>query len=132
VTLRARVDGDAVVLEVHDVGPGRAPELQAKVFEKFWTSGGGGAGLGLAIARQVARAHGSELTLESRPGDTTFSLRLPRWTSTTTDEGLDAAGGGALAAVPRRAGVGAAVPGRDGAGRRGGGARRRSTPTACC
>ena len=79
VTLRATVDGDAVVLAVHDVGPGVAPELQAQVFEKFWTTGGGGgAGLGLAIARQVARAHGSELTLTSRPGDTTFRVRLQR------------------------------------------------------
>jgi signal transduction histidine kinase len=77
VTLRARPADGAVVLEVHDVGPGVPPELQATVFEKFWTSGGGGAGLGLAIARQVARAHGSDLTLESRPGDTTFALRLP-------------------------------------------------------
>jgi two-component system, OmpR family, sensor kinase len=77
VTLRARVIDDAVVLEVHDVGPGVPPELQAKVFEKFWTSGAGGAGLGLAIARQVARAHGSDLTLRSGHGDTTFSLRLP-------------------------------------------------------
>lgn len=77
VTLRARVAKGDVAIEVHDVGPGVPPELQAAVFEKFWTSGGGGAGLGLAIARQVARAHGSDLVLESRPGDTTFSLRLP-------------------------------------------------------
>ncbi len=77
VTLRARVADGSVVVEVHDVGPGVPPELQATVFEKFWTSGGGGAGLGLAIARQVARAHGSDLTLASRPGDTTFALRLP-------------------------------------------------------
>jgi two-component system, OmpR family, sensor kinase len=79
VTLRAVAAGADVVLEVHDVGPGVPPELQAKVFEKFWSSGaGGGAGLGLAIARQVARAHGSELTLVSAPGDTTFAVRLPR------------------------------------------------------
>jgi signal transduction histidine kinase len=77
VTLRAWVADGAVVVEVHDVGPGVPPELQATVFEKFWTTGGGGAGLGLAIARQVARAHGSDLTLASRPGDTTFTLRLP-------------------------------------------------------
>jgi len=79
VTLRAVAEGDEVVLEVHDVGPGVPQELQAKVFEKFWTSGaGGGAGLGLAIARQVAQAHGSALTLVSEPGDTTFAVRLPR------------------------------------------------------
>jgi two-component system, OmpR family, sensor kinase len=88
VTLRGRVEGDEVVLEVHDVGPGVPEELQAKVFEKFWTSGGGGGvGLGLAIARQVARAHGSELSLESRPGDTTFSVRLARMELSDDDEG---------------------------------------------
>ncbi len=46
VTLRARAADGAVVVEVHDVGPGVPAELQATVFEKFWTSGGGGAGLG--------------------------------------------------------------------------------------
>jgi signal transduction histidine kinase len=78
VTLRARLEGDAVALEVHDTGPGVPEELRAKVFEKFWTGGGGGSGLGLAIARQIATAHGSELTLASAPGDTTFAVRLPR------------------------------------------------------
>jgi two-component system OmpR family sensor kinase len=77
-----------VLLEVHDVGPGVPPELQAKVFEKFWTSGAGGAGLGLAIARQVARAHGSDLTLVSRPGDTSFALRLARMELGDDDESL--------------------------------------------
>jgi two-component system, OmpR family, sensor kinase len=86
VTLRGRVEGDEVVIEVHDVGPGVPEELQAKVFEKFWTSGGGGVGLGLAIARQVARAHGSELSLTSRPGDTTFSVRLARMELGDDDE----------------------------------------------
>lgn len=78
VTVRAVAEQDEVLIEVHDRGPGVPEELRQKVFEKFWTSGGGGTGLGLAIARQVAEAHGSELTLRSRPGDTTFSLRLAR------------------------------------------------------
>ncbi len=88
VTLRSRVDGDAVVLEVHDVGPGVPEVLRQKVFEKFWTSGGGGAGLGLAIARQIARAHGSELTLDSRPGATTFGVRLARMDVSNDDDAL--------------------------------------------
>jgi signal transduction histidine kinase len=86
VVLRVRADGDDVVLEVHDAGPGVPEELRAKVFEKFWTSGGGGAGLGLAIARQIAEAHGSALTLESRPGATTFAVRLPRMELGDEDE----------------------------------------------
>ncbi len=88
VTLRSRLEDDAVVLEVHDVGPGVPEALRQKVFEKFWTSGGGGAGLGLAIARQIARAHGSELTLDSRPGATTFAVRLPRMDVSNDDDAL--------------------------------------------
>ncbi len=38
----------------------------------------GGVGLGLAISRQLARAMGGELHADSRPGETTFTLRLPR------------------------------------------------------
>jgi len=77
VTLRLAATPTQVQLSVHDSGPGIPPEQQARVFEKFWTAGGG-SGLGLAIARQIAHAHAGELRLVSRPGDTTFTLELPR------------------------------------------------------
>ncbi len=70
-------DERTAVLEVEDDGPGIPPEMQERIFEKFYKGAGGGSGLGLAIARQVARHHDGSLTVESRPGRTVFTLRLP-------------------------------------------------------
>ncbi|MGW1023444.1 sensor histidine kinase [Streptomyces sp. NPDC002577] len=72
------------VLKVHDDGPGVPAEVQPGVFERFTradrrrTEGaGGGAGLGLSIVAAVAEAHGGGVTLDSAPGSTTFTVRLP-------------------------------------------------------
>jgi two-component system sensor histidine kinase SenX3 len=73
--------GDLVEIAVTDRGIGIAPEHQAIVFEKFLRAAGPefpGTGLGLSIAREFARLHGGELTLESVLGlGSTFTLRLP-------------------------------------------------------
>jgi two-component system, OmpR family, sensor kinase len=64
-----------VVIEVTDDGPGVPPDARELIFERFATVDGfGGSGLGLPIARGVARAHGGDL---EHVGDT-FVLRLPR------------------------------------------------------
>ncbi|WP_353988560.1 sensor histidine kinase [Ruicaihuangia caeni] len=86
-----------VLITVTDDGPGIAPELQATLFERFvrgersrTRANGGSTGLGLAIARAIAEAHGGSLTVESRlaepsateatdaaaSGFTRFTLRL--------------------------------------------------------
>ncbi|MBV9880513.1 MAG: PAS domain-containing sensor histidine kinase [Gemmatirosa sp.] len=82
VTSAAR-DG-RVLIAVRDTGPGVPPEKQAAIFEPFvqlgrsLTSGHEGTGLGLAISRDLARAMGGELTVESEPGcGATFTLYLP-------------------------------------------------------
>lgn len=78
-------DDDAVVFEVRDTGVGIDPAHRARIFEPFWqvapalTRDGGGTGLGLAVVRELARALGGEVSLESTPGvGSTFTLRLPR------------------------------------------------------
>lgn len=70
------VDGPSQVeVRVSDDGPGLSSGSEERVFERFVSlDGRGGAGLGLAIARQLARAHGGELSYEGRA----FVLRLPR------------------------------------------------------
>ena len=70
---------DHVVMRITNDGPGIAPGDQDRVFERFVHLGGsGGAGLGLAIARWIAEAHGGTLKLESSsPGRTTFTATLP-------------------------------------------------------
>jgi signal transduction histidine kinase len=69
------------LLEVEDDGPGIPPEHVEHVFERFYRGGGrlsSGSGLGLAIARELARAMNGSLELDSAPGRTVFTLRLPR------------------------------------------------------
>jgi signal transduction histidine kinase len=79
IAISTRTDGDQAVLEVTDNGPGISPELQERVFDPFFTtkSPDKGTGLGLAIAFDIARDHGGQLDVRSRPGEgATFSLRL--------------------------------------------------------
>ena len=82
-TLRigTRIEGQCVEVEIGDSGPGIPPEVQERIFEPFFTTKpvGKGTGLGLDICYRivVARHHG-ELTVASQPGDTRFTVRLPR------------------------------------------------------
>ncbi len=74
----ARRTSDELALCVTDSGPGIAPAQRELVFEPFFTTKAEGTGLGLAVARDIASAHGGRLELESAPGGgTTFSLILP-------------------------------------------------------
>lgn len=79
VRVTAGAHGDAVVLEVHDSGPGIAPEVLPRLFEPFFTTKdqGEGLGLGLAISAGIVRDFGGTL----RPGRSTlggavFSIQL--------------------------------------------------------
>jgi signal transduction histidine kinase len=73
-------NGNAVIL-VEDSGPGIAPGDRRRVFERFVrldaARGSGGVGLGLSIARMVARLHGGELEVAPSPlGGAAFRLTL--------------------------------------------------------
>jgi two-component system, NtrC family, sensor histidine kinase KinB len=82
VMVRAVEQGGAVRFEVIDSGPGIAESERGRVFEKFYRapgSTGGGAGLGLSIARDVVRAHGGRIGVESEPGHgSTFWFTIPQ------------------------------------------------------
>ncbi len=80
ITIATRADGDCAEVDISDDGPGIPPEVRDRVFDPFFTTKevGKGTGLGLDTARRIIvdRHHGS-LTLDSRPGETTFRARLP-------------------------------------------------------
>jgi signal transduction histidine kinase len=81
-TLRiaTRADGDDVVVEIGDTGPGMSPEVAARAFEAFYTTKdvGKGAGLGLDVARRiVVERHGGRINIDSGPGGTVLRTRLP-------------------------------------------------------
>jgi signal transduction histidine kinase len=71
----------SVSLSVFDDGPGVPPADQEHLFERFYRAGGGqasGSGLGLAIASELAERMGGSIELFSQPGETVFTLLLPR------------------------------------------------------
>jgi signal transduction histidine kinase len=81
ITLRTYADGDRVVVEITDNGPGIPREIQGRIFEPFFTtkSPGKGTGLGLHISHDIiANRHCGQLRVESQPGKTIFKAILPK------------------------------------------------------
>lgn len=78
VRIAARINALQVEITVSDNGPGVEAAIRERIFEPFFTSRADGTGLGLAVARSVARAHrGDVLLADGTPGHTSFALRLP-------------------------------------------------------
>jgi signal transduction histidine kinase len=80
ITVATRHDGDCAVVEITDDGPGIPSEIRDRIFDSFFTTKevGSGTGLGLATARRiVVEGHNGSLTVDSRPGETIFHVRLP-------------------------------------------------------
>jgi len=80
IVLRTRRDGAWICVEIEDDGPGIPAEIQSRIFEAFFTTKppGKGTGLGLDISwRIVVHKHRGNLEVFSRPGRTTFRVRLP-------------------------------------------------------
>lgn len=79
IALRTTSDGEWVVIEIEDNGPGIPEDAQPKVFDPFYTTKavGAGTGLGLNISHNiVVRKHRGEISVSSAPGRTCFTVRL--------------------------------------------------------
>jgi PAS domain S-box-containing protein len=79
ITMRARVDGDHVLLTVTDTGVGMSEEVRRRCLEPFFsTKDQQGTGLGLSLVHATVQRHRGTLTVDSQPGrGTTFTVRLP-------------------------------------------------------
>ena len=78
VDLGLVTENGEVSVAVADTGPGVEPEAEERIFRPFWSGDGGGTGLGLTIARELAVALGGRLDLHSEPGHgSRFVLVLP-------------------------------------------------------
>lgn len=80
ITVSTREESGFVRVDVADTGTGIPPAIQERIFEPYFTTKpeGVGTGLGLNIARDIARAHGGDITVDSRVGHgATFTVMLP-------------------------------------------------------
>lgn len=82
VMVQLRRTGDAIAIGITDHGKGIPVHEQARIFERFYRSPSvkrliPGSGLGLSIVHSIVRAHNGELSVTSRPGETTFQILLP-------------------------------------------------------
>jgi signal transduction histidine kinase len=78
VAVRVRQDAGGGLVEVQDDGPGLDAEATSRLFEPFFTTKEKGTGLGLAVSRAIARAHGGDIEAGPAPGGgSIFALRIP-------------------------------------------------------
>ena len=80
LVVRARRDDPWVVVEIEDSGSGIPEEIQSRIFDPFFTTKGQGegTGLGLNISRNlIVQKHKGEISVDSEPGSTRFTVRLP-------------------------------------------------------
>jgi signal transduction histidine kinase len=83
VAVTATGTSSEITVEVRDRGPGIAPQHQTRVFERFWQAdgsptGGGGAGLGLAICQRIVEHHGGAIRITgNHPQGACVSVALP-------------------------------------------------------
>lgn len=78
VTLRTRVVGDRVMIDVEDNGVGIPADVLPRLFDPFFSTKEGGSGLGLALTQQIVKDHGGEISVQSTVGNgTTFTVSVP-------------------------------------------------------
>jgi two-component system, NtrC family, sensor histidine kinase HydH len=77
VWIEAERQGEEVRIRVRDDGPGVPVDIRQRVFEALFTTKAKGSGLGLALCRRIAEAHGGTVTLEPAPGGASFLIIIP-------------------------------------------------------
>jgi signal transduction histidine kinase len=79
LTIRTEAQDQDVAVSITDSGSGIPEDVRQRIFEPFFTTKpqGEGSGLGLDIARKIVEKHQGDIQVESRPGETTFSVKLP-------------------------------------------------------
>ena len=91
ITVRARNEGDRVIIEVEDNGPGIPPEHRDRVFERFYRVDAGrsremgGTGLGLSIVKHLLAIMSGDVRVEGASPGARFVVKLPRGSSGSTD-----------------------------------------------
>jgi PAS domain S-box-containing protein len=108
VHLRARRDGDRIIIDVRDTGLGIPADVIGRVFDPYFTTKGeSGTGLGLSVSHSIVRRHGGHLRVTSNTTGpergTTFSIDLPAFVETGIS--LTAAAATATEGAPGRAKV---------------------------
>ncbi|MBK5188514.1 MAG: hypothetical protein JJD97_09715, partial [Gemmatimonadaceae bacterium] len=78
--IESRQDGDRVLLDITDSGPGIPADVRAHIFEPFFTTKADGTGLGLSVSYGIIAAHGGTITIpKSNAEGTTFRVSLPAY-----------------------------------------------------
>ena len=90
LAIRTRFADGWATVEIEDDGPGIPDDLQAQIFDPFFTTKAPGSGTGLGLATSysvIVEKHRGEISVESRPGQTVFTVRLPAEGSPLSPEG---------------------------------------------
>lgn len=87
ITIESHPDQNQVMIRINDTGCGIDPVIQDKIFQPFFTTkaAGEGSGLGLNIVQKIIAKHEGQISLESQPGNTTFTILLPLLTTLGAD-----------------------------------------------
>ena len=103
--IETKAEGGEVEVAIQDSGPGIPADVLPRIFEPFFTTKGKGegTGLGLSICARIVEKHGGTMRVESEPGRTRFTVRLPvegpELTAESGSNAVDAAVGSVLSAA---------------------------------
>jgi signal transduction histidine kinase len=80
LSIATRQDDADILVDLRDTGPGMTAEVQRRIFDPFFTTKavGEGTGLGLDTVMRVVRKHRGDVRVQSKPGETVFTVRLPK------------------------------------------------------